>query len=163
MGYPVVWWYVICGRFCPFCWLSLLLSSQGLYGSVLGAGDMLQAGRSKAPFPMKSAHFSFGLTFPAELWFWEWTQLRTEMHTRNVPELTEWPTLKAHNLILSQFSKTCGTLCFLTLYSYHRDRFHLLFPNVFTSLSNAASLSPTSFCTCLSFLLAKSSAPLVSS
>jgi hypothetical protein len=37
-------------------------------GSVVGCGTMLQAGRSRVRFPMKSLDFSIYLILPAALW-----------------------------------------------------------------------------------------------
>jgi hypothetical protein len=44
------------------------LSQQIEIGSVDGSGTMLQAGRSRVPFPMRSLDFSIDLIRPASLW-----------------------------------------------------------------------------------------------
>jgi ribosomal protein L34 len=39
-------------------------------GSVIGSGTMLQAGRSRVLFPMRSLDFPVDLILPAALWLW---------------------------------------------------------------------------------------------
>jgi hypothetical protein len=53
---------------------------------------VLQAGRSRVPFPMKSLDFLIDLILPAALW-----PLR-EVSTRNIPGDKGWPARKAENL-----------------------------------------------------------------
>jgi hypothetical protein len=46
---------------------------------------MLQAGRSRVPFPIRSLAFSIYLILPAALWAWGSIQPVTEMSIRNLP------------------------------------------------------------------------------
>jgi hypothetical protein len=56
---------------------------------------MVQAGRSRVQFPMRSLNFSIDLVLPASL---ESTQPLTEMSTRNLRGSKGWPAYKADNL-----------------------------------------------------------------
>jgi hypothetical protein len=49
-------------------YLNYLNVNKGPRGSVVGWGTMLQAGRSRVRFPMKSLDFSIDLILPATLW-----------------------------------------------------------------------------------------------
>jgi hypothetical protein len=48
----------------------LYYNDFGARGSVVGWGTMLQAGRSRDQFPMRSLDFSINLILPATLWPW---------------------------------------------------------------------------------------------
>jgi hypothetical protein len=57
----------------------------GARGSVVGGSTMLQAGRSRVRFPMRSLDFSVDLIFPATLRPFGRLKPLTEMSTRNIP------------------------------------------------------------------------------
>jgi hypothetical protein len=65
--------------------LKRLKSHLRARGSVVGWGTMLQAGRSRIRFPIRSLGFSFGRIIPAALWLWGSTPPLTEVSTRNLP------------------------------------------------------------------------------
>jgi hypothetical protein len=46
---------------------------------------MLQAGRSRDQFPIRSLDFSIDLILAVALWLWGRLRLLTEMRTRNLP------------------------------------------------------------------------------
>jgi hypothetical protein len=58
---------------------------MGARGRVVGSGTMLQAGRSRVRFPMRTLDFSVDLILPAALRPLGSTQPLTEMSTRNLP------------------------------------------------------------------------------
>jgi hypothetical protein len=43
---------------------------EGAHSRVVGWGTILQAGRSRVGFSMRSLHFSTNLILPAALWSW---------------------------------------------------------------------------------------------
>jgi hypothetical protein len=58
---------------------------------------MLQAGTSRARFPITSLDFSIDIILPAALWPWG-PQPQTEMSTRNLPGVKGRSARKADNL-----------------------------------------------------------------
>jgi hypothetical protein len=46
---------------------------------------MLQVGRSRVRFLMRSSEFLIGLILPAALWPWDRLSLLTEMSTKHLP------------------------------------------------------------------------------
>jgi hypothetical protein len=73
---------------------------------------MLQAGRSRVWFPMRSLDFSIDLTLPATLWTWGWLSLQQKWvpriflgvkGDRRVRLATALPSM-------SQLSRRCGSL-----------------------------------------------------
>jgi hypothetical protein len=63
----------------------------GASDSVVSCGTMLQPGRSRVRFPMKSLDFPIDLILPVTLWPWGRLSLLTGMSTRNLPGGKGWP------------------------------------------------------------------------
>jgi hypothetical protein len=58
------------GRICALFFMVFIFSLNGTRGSVVGRGTMLQDGRSRLRFPLRSFDFSIDLILPAALWLW---------------------------------------------------------------------------------------------
>jgi hypothetical protein len=67
-------------------------------GSVVGWGTILQAGRSRIRFPMKSLDFSINVILPARTMALGSTQPIREMSTRNPPGGKGGPVRKTNKL-----------------------------------------------------------------
>jgi hypothetical protein len=50
--------------------IETVIISKKACGSLVVSGAMLQAGRSRLPFPMRSLNFSIDLILTAALWLW---------------------------------------------------------------------------------------------
>jgi hypothetical protein len=57
-----------CGRSVISYWYR---RTNGARGGAVGSGTVLQAGRSRANFPMVSLEFFIGMILPATLWPWD--------------------------------------------------------------------------------------------
>jgi hypothetical protein len=88
-------------------------SGMGAPCSVVGLGSMLQAGRSRIRFPVRSLDFTIDLILPAALWPLGSTQPLTEMSTSNLPGGKGRPAHKADNLT---------AICELTLWKMWEPR-----------------------------------------
>jgi hypothetical protein len=76
-------------------------------GSVVRRGSMLQAGRSRVRFMMRSLDISIDPFLPAVVWPWG-RQTLTEMNTRNLPGGKGWPARPQRHLWPDCLARKCG-------------------------------------------------------
>jgi hypothetical protein len=75
-----------------------LFTYKGAGGSIVGWGNMLQAGRSGVRFPMRSLNFQFLPNPSRSTMVLGSTRPLTQMSTRNLPGGKGWPARKADDL-----------------------------------------------------------------
>jgi hypothetical protein len=66
--------------------IEILCLVFGARGSVTVLGTMLQVGRTRVRFSMRSLHFSIDLIVSSRTLVLGWNQSLTEMSTKNLPE-----------------------------------------------------------------------------